>query len=85
MSFETHYLCADFLGTISYPPALGRSELEQWLNRFFDQAANSTWLNRVCWSRLVAVNCIAIMMASLRLSRPFVSVGVSNALEVYHD
>ena len=26
---------------------------------------------RVCWSRLVAVNRIAVMMASLRLLRPF--------------
>ena len=52
----------DFLGTISYPPALGRSELGQGLNRFLDRAANSTWSNKVCWSRLVAVNRIAIMM-----------------------
>ena len=41
------------------------------------------WPKRVCWSRLVAVNRIAIMMAYLRLSRPSVSVGVSSALEVY--
>ena len=75
----------NFLGTISCPPALGRSELGQGLNRFLDRAANSTWPNRVCWSRFVAVNRIAIMMASLRLSRLFVSAGVSSALEVYHD
>ena len=41
--------------------------------------------NKVCWSRLVAVNRIAIMMASLRLSHPFVLAGVSSSLEVYHD
>ena len=58
-------LCADFLGTISYPPALSRSELGQGLNCFLDRAA--------------------IMMASLRNSRPSVLAGVSNALEVYHD
>ena len=43
------------------------------------------WPNRVCWPRLVVVNCIVIMMASLRLSSPSVSTGVSSALEVYHD
>ena len=64
-------LCADFLGTISCPLDLGRSELRQGLNHFLDQAKNSTWLNRVCWFRLVAVNRIAVMMAYLRLSCPF--------------
>ena len=53
------------------PPALSRSELRQGLTHFLDQAANSTWPNRVCWSRLIAVNRIAVMMASLRLSCPF--------------
>ena len=75
----------DFLGTISCPPALSLSELGQGMNRFLDRAANSTRPNRVCWSRLVAFNRITIMMAYLRLSRPSVSVGVSSALEVYHD
>ena len=55
----------DFLGTISCPPALGPSELGQGLNRFLDRVANSTWPNRVCWSKLVAVNHIAIMMTFL--------------------
>ena len=54
-----------FLGTISCPLTFCRSELGQGLNCFLDRAASSTWPNRVCWSRLVAINCIAIMMASL--------------------
>ena len=41
--------------------------------------------NRVGWSRLVVVNRIAIMIASLRFSHPSVSVGIYSALEVYHD
>ena len=56
---------AFILGTISCPPALCRSELEQGLNRFLDRETSSTWPDKVCWFRLVAVNCIAIMMASL--------------------
>ena len=35
------------------------------MNRLLDRAADSTWQNGVCWSRLVAVNRIAIMMAFL--------------------
>ena len=56
---------ADSLGTIICPPALGRSELGEGMNRFLDRAADSTWPNGVFWSRLVAVNRIAIMMAFL--------------------
>ena len=56
---------ANFLCTISCPLALGRSELGQGMNRFLDRAADSTWPNVVCWSRLVVVNHIAIMMAFL--------------------
>ena len=55
----------DFLGTIICPLALGRSELGQGLNRFLDRAASPTWSNMVCWSRLIAVNRIAIMMVFL--------------------
>ena len=53
------------LGTISYPLALGLSELRQGMNHFLDRAADSMWSNGVCWSRLVAVNRIAIIMAFL--------------------
>ena len=49
---------AFILGTISCPPALCQSELGQGLNRFLGR-------DRVCYSGLVVVNCIAIMMASL--------------------
>ena len=35
------------------------------MNRFLDRAVDSMWMNRVCWSRLVAVNRIAIMTAFL--------------------
>ena len=56
---------AFILGTISFLPALCQSKLGQGLNRFLDRAASTTWTNRVCWSRLFVVNCIAIMMASL--------------------
>ena len=58
-------LMGRFLGTISCPLALCQSEFRQGLYRFLDQATSSTWPDRVCWSRLVAVNCIVIMMASL--------------------
>ena len=56
---------AFILGTISCPPAFCRSELGQGLNRFLDRVASSTWPDCVCWSRLVAVNLITIMMAFL--------------------
>ena len=56
---------AFILGTISCPPALCRSELRQGLNRFLDRVTSFTWPDRVCWSRLIADNCIVIMMASL--------------------
>ena len=59
------------LCTMSWPPALSRSELGQGLNHFLDRAVSSTWPDRVCWSRLVVVNCIAIMMAFLNFRAHF--------------
>ena len=62
---------ADSLGTISWPPTFGRSELGQGKNRFLDRVVDSTWPNGVFWSRLVIVNGIAIMMAFLRFHARF--------------
>ena len=56
---------AFILGTICYPPSLCRSKLGQGLNHFLDRGTSSMLPDRVYWSRLVTVNCIMIIMASL--------------------